>query len=299
MQVSSATVRRSLGLGLIALSVGACNLKDKIPGAAGHDGGAAPSDVDQKSSVAVTEAEQAAFTPPADSSLTPEQVEHYLRTSLTQFDLIRAEAPALHQQVANMDQRAKSGGVLSGLRNAAEGINAMAHWGDLIGGSYVRSARTLHYNPAEMEYVRERMQAVSGYLMARPMQDMGKQMAAQLRQQAEAMRGQPGVDQSQIDAMLSSAAEAEKNAQDNASPAIRQNLTALRANRDKVTDPMWTQIGLAGGGMGLMALTGLGDPADTATTRKLNEFRQVYTDALNNRTSPGMENKPAETPATH
>jgi hypothetical protein len=29
--------------------------------------------------------------------------------------------------------------------------------GDLIGGSYVRSARSLGYNPAEMEWVRERM----------------------------------------------------------------------------------------------------------------------------------------------
>jgi hypothetical protein len=296
MQVSSATVRRSLGLGLIALSAGACNLKDKIPGAGG-DGGAAPSEVDQSTSVAVTEAEQAAFTPPADSSLTPQQVEKYLRTSLTQFDLIRAEAPALHRQVASMDQRAKSGGVLSGLRNAAEGINAMAHWGELIGGSYVRSARALHYNPAEMEYVRERKAAVSGYMMTKPMQDMGKQMATQLRQQAETMRGQPGVDQSQIDAMLASADEAEKNAADNASPAIRQNMTALRQGRGNVTDAMWTQIGIAGGGMGLVALTGLGDPADTSTARKMNEFRQVYTDALNNRVSPGMENKPAETPS--
>jgi hypothetical protein len=55
---------------------------------------------------------------------------------------------------------------------------------------------------------------------------------------------------------------------------------------------MWSQIGLAGGGMGLLALSGLGDANDTATTRKLNEFRAVYTDALNNRVTPGLENKP-------
>ena len=45
MQFNSPTLRRGLGLGLIALTAGACNLKDKIPGA-GHDGGAAPSEVD-------------------------------------------------------------------------------------------------------------------------------------------------------------------------------------------------------------------------------------------------------------
>lgn len=295
MKFDSPTLRRGLGLGLIALSAGACNLKDKIPGAgAGHDGGAAPSEVDQKSEGSVTEAEANAFKAPADSSLTPQQVEAYLRTSLTQFDLIRSEAPALHQQVAEMEKRGKSGGLISGLRNAAEGIGAMGHWADLVGGSYVRSARTLKYNPAEMEYVRERMGAISTYLMTKPMLDAGKQAAQQMRQQAEAMRGQPGVDQATIDQMLQSAAEMEKNAAEtNASPAIQQNLEALRRARSNVTEPAWQQIGFASGGMGLLALSGLGDPADTATTRKLNEFRQLYTDALNNRVTPGTEVKPA------
>lgn len=289
MQFNSPTLRRSLGLGLIAVSVGACNLKDKIPGAGG-DGGAAPSEVDQRSEGSVTESERSAFTPPADSSLTPQQVEAYLRTSLTQFDLIRSEAPKLHQQVAEMEKRGKSGGLISGLRNAAEGIGAMSHWADLVGGSYVRSARTLKYNPAEMEYVRERMVAVSGYLMTKPMQDAGKQMAQQLRQQAEAMRGQAGVDQAQIDQMLQSAAEMEKSASESGvSPAIQQNLNTLKAARSNVTEAAWTQIGFAGGGMGLMALGGLGDPTDTATVRKLNEFRTLYTDALNNRVTPGTE----------
>jgi hypothetical protein len=298
MQFNSPTLRRSLGLGLIAVSVGACNLKDKIPGAgAGSDGGAAPSEVDQKSEGSVTEAEANAFKAPADSSLTPQQVEAYLRTSLTQFDLIRSEAPALHQQVAEMEKRGKSGGLISGLRNAAEGIGAMSHWADLVGGSYVRSARTLKYNPAEMEYVRERMGAVSAYLMTKPMQEYGKQAAQQLRQSAEAMRGQPGVEQAQIDQMMQQAAEMEKNAQEsNVSPAIRQNLDALKRARGNVTEPAWQQIGFASGGMGILALSGLGDPADTATTRKLNEFRQLYTDALNNRVTPGTE---VTTPASN
>lgn len=296
MQFNSPTLRRSLGLGLIAVSVGACNLKDKIPGAGG-DGGAAPSEVDQRSEGSVTESERSAFTPPADSSLTPQQVEAYLRTSLTQFDLIRSEAPKLHQQVAEMEKRGKSGGLISGLRNAAEGIGAMSHWADLVGGSYVRSARTLKYNPAEMEYVRERMVAVSGYLMTKPMQDAGKQMSQQLRQQAEAMRGQPGVEQAQIDQMLQSAAEMEKSsAESGISPAVQQNLNTLKSARSNVTDAAWTQIGFAGGGMGLMALGGLGDPTDTTTMRKLNEFRALYTDALNNRVTPGTENT---TPASN
>ena len=221
-------------------------------------------------------------------------MEAYLRTSLTQFDLIRSEAPALHQQVAEMEKRGKSGSLISGLRNAAEGIGAMSHWADLVGGSYVRSARTLKYNPAEMEYVRERMGAVSTYLMTKPMQEYGRQAAQQMRQQAQALKGQPGVDQSAIDQMLQQAAEAEKNANEsNASPALQQNLDALKRARGNVTEPAWQQIGFASGGMGLLALGGLGDPADTATTRKLNEFRQLYTDALNNRVTPGTEVKPA------
>jgi hypothetical protein len=146
-----------------------------------------------------------------------------------------------------------------------------------------------------MEYVRERMGAVSTYLMTKPMQEYGKQAAQQLRQSAEAMRGQQGVEQAQIDQMMQQAAEMEKNAQEsNVSPAIRQNLDALKRARGNVTEPAWQQIGFASGGMGILALSGLGDPADTATTRKLNEFRQLYTDALNNRVTPGTEVKPAE-----
>lgn len=291
MQFSSPRLRRTLALGLLASAAG-CGFKDRLA-QKGSESGASAEDVDQKSSVTVTEAEQAAFTAPADSSITAAQVEAYLKTSLLQFDLIRNEAPALHRQVQAMDDRAKKGGVLSGLRNAAEGISAMSHWADLVGGSYVRSARTLKQNPAEMEYVRERMAAVSTYLMMRPMQDAARQQAQALRQQAEAMKGQPGIDQTQIDAMMQSANEMEKNAETAASAALQQNINAVHQARGNVTDAMWTQIGIAGGGMGLLALSGLGDPADTATVNKLNQFRQLYTDALANKVTPGMENKPA------
>ncbi|HEX6748464.1 MAG TPA: hypothetical protein VF092_14295 [Longimicrobium sp.] len=285
MQFTSARLRRSLGLGLIAVAIGACGFKDKVAGR-NSDGGVDPENVDQKSSATATEAEQNAFKAPADSSLTPQQVEQYLRTSLTQFDLIRAEAPSLHQQVADMEKRGKSGGVLSGLRNAAEGISAMSHWADLIGGSYVRSARSLHYNPAEMEYVRERMVAVSGHLMTTSMSSMSQT----LRQQAEAMKGQPGGEES-ARALLEQADQ--MDAQSKPSPAVAQNLEALKSARPNVTNPMWQQIGFASGGMGLLALTGLGDPADTTSARKLNEFRTLYTDALNNHVSAGLEEKPA------
>jgi hypothetical protein len=280
----NAPVRRSLGLGLLVVAAGACGLKDKVT--QGRESGASAGDVDQKSEVAVTDQERAAFKAPADSSITPQEVEAYLKTSLLQFDLLRSEAPKLHQQVAEMDKRGKDGGVLNGLRNFTEGMSAIAHWGDFVGGSYVRSARTLHYNPAEMEYVRDRMAALSGYYMTKPMQSMG----AALRQQAQAMKGQPGVTDEQVNAMLAQADTMDKNAQP--SPAVKQNLDALHQARGNVSDAMWQQIGLVGGGMGLVALTNLGDPNDTSTTRKLNEFRSVYTDALNNRVTPGMENKP-------
>jgi len=292
MQFSSPRLRRTLALGLLA-TAGACGMvKDRIA-EKGAESGATAADVDQKSAVAVTDEEREAFKAPADSSLTPRQVEAYLRASLLQFDLIRAEAPALHKQAQAMNERAKDGGVLSGLRNMAEGVSAMTHWAHLVGGSYVRSARTLKQNPAEMEYVRERMGAVGSHLMMAPMQSGVKQMAEQMRQQANAMKGQQGITQEQIDAMMQQADQMEANAADQASPAIRQNLQALHQARGNVTDAMWTQIGIAGGGMGLLALSGLGDPSDTATVNKLNQFRQLYTDALANKVSPGMENKPA------
>lgn len=293
MQFSSPRLRRVLALGMIA-TVAACGGNDNAADG-GSESGATADEVDQKSEAGVTESERSAFTAPADSSLTPQQVDAYLRTSLLQFDLIRAEAPNLHRQAQAMEERAKDGGLMSGLRNAAQGIGAMAHWADLVGGSYVRSARTLKHNPAEMEYVRERMAAVSTYLMMKPMQDMARQSADQLRQQANAMKGQEGVTDEQVQAMLQQADQMEQNASDsNASPALRQNLDAVHRARTNVTDAMWTQIGLAGGGMGLLALTGLGDPQDTATVNKLNQFRQLYTDALANKVTPGMENKPAE-----
>jgi hypothetical protein len=294
MKLNSPRLHRSLGLGLLVLSA-ACG-GDK---GGGGDMAVKPEDVDQSTSIAVTEEEQAKFTPPADSVLTPAQVEAYLKTSLTAFDLIRSEAPRLHEKVQGMEKRAEGGGVLSGLRNAAEGLQAMAQAGDLIGGSYVRSARALRYNPAEMEWVRERMGEVSGYLITKPIMESSVQQARALKAQAEQYRGQPGFPKEQVDAMIQSAEEMEKNAAEGqqVSRAVQRNYETLRKARPNVTDAMWNTVTIAGAG-GLAGLaTGLSNPADTTAQRQIAEFRTVYTDALANRVSPGMEAKPAEQPA--
>lgn len=77
------------------------------------------SEVDQTTSITPTEKEIASFQAPADSVLTPRQVEAYLKASLLQYDLIRDEAPALRKQAMAMEQREQKGGVMNGMRNVA------------------------------------------------------------------------------------------------------------------------------------------------------------------------------------
>jgi ElaB/YqjD/DUF883 family membrane-anchored ribosome-binding protein len=295
MKLASARLRRTFrvagaGAGLILFA--ACGGGD----AAENDVAATPEEVDQDAPATVTEKELAAFTAPADSVLTPRQVEAYIKTGLLQFDLIRKEAPRLHQKAAEMEKRAKDGGALADLRNLAEGAGVMMQGADLIGGSFVRSARTLGYNPAEMEWVRDRMAEVSGYLIAKPMQAQAATMAQAMRQQAEAFRGQPGFSDAQIEEMIKNADEQLRAAQDESqlSAAARRNYEVLKSFRGNVSDPMWVGLGIAGGSGGLLGLSGLADPQDTAAQNKLTEYRRVFTDALANRVSPGMENaKPA------
>lgn len=261
----------------------------------GDDVAARPEDVDRDAPATVTEREQNAFKAPADSSITPQQVEAYIKTSLTQLDLIRSEAPKLHERVAAMEKRGEKGGLISGLRNVAEGGQLMVQYTDLIGGSFVRSARALGYNPAEMEYVRERMAEVSGYVMAKPMIEQQGTMAQSFRQQAEAMRGQPGFDEAQIQQMLQTADEMEKSAKEggNVARATLANYEVLRKFRPNVTDAMWLNVGLSGGAGGLLGLSGLGDPNDAEAQKKLDEYRAIFTDALANRVTPGTEPTPA------
>ncbi|HEU4454530.1 MAG TPA: hypothetical protein VFR81_15790 [Longimicrobium sp.] len=291
MMLHSPRIRRSFrmaagGAGLFLLA--ACGGSD----AGETDVAAAPEDVDQEQSATISEKELASFRVPADSALTPQQVEAYIKTSLLQFDLIRAEAPKIHEKVKAMEERAKDGGLMAGLRNAAEGIGTMAQTGDLVGGSFVRSARTLGYNPAEMEYVRDRMGEVSAYLMTRPMIEQQVSMARQMKQQAESYRGQPGYGDEQIAEMIRTAEEMERSATENAGVArsVANNHKVLQRFRSNVTDPMWLSLGFAGGASGLLGMSGLADPNDAEAQKKLNEFRQVFTDALGNKVTPGMEN---------
>ncbi|HEX8358986.1 MAG TPA: hypothetical protein VF613_02635 [Longimicrobium sp.] len=254
------------------------------------EAGATPDDVDQETSVAVTEEEEQEFKAPADSSLTPQQVEAYLKTSLLQFDLVRREAGS----VQKMEERAKDGGIIAGLRNVSDAAGMM----DRIGGSYVRSARTLKYNAAEMEYVRERMAEVGGFLAMKPMIEGQIQAAQQMRQQAADMRAQlaagtlQGYTEENLAEMEKQAAEMERAAREQVTAsAVGRNLEVLRRARPNVSEPMWTAVGFAGGSAGLLGLSGLANPQDTAAQRQLNDWRRVYTDALANRVSAGMDDK--------
>jgi uncharacterized membrane protein len=268
--------------------------------AAACGGGDAPEDqaqaanaesVDQKSSATATEKEQASFTPPADGVLTPRQVDAFLRTTLVQFDLIRQEAPRYHQKVAQMEQRGEKGGLIAGLRNAADAGSVLVGFGDLVGGSFVRSARSQGLNPAEMEWVRDQMAEVSGHLATRPFHQGVVDQAKAMREQAEQYRGQPGFDDATIQQMLQSADEIEREAkaQLEAAGPVSRNVEVLRRAKPNVTDHMWGAVALAGGAGGLVGLHGLATPNDTTAQRQMNEWRRVYTDALANQVTPGLE----------
>jgi hypothetical protein len=288
-------LRRLVPAGMLALALAACGGGDDAAEAS-------PEDVDQSTPVAVTDEELAKFEAPADSVLTPAQVEAYLKTSLLQFDLVRKESEGIHARLQDMEKREKDGGALGGLRNMVAAGQTMYEVGDLIGGSYIRSARTLGHNPAEMEYVRERMAEVAMYLAMKPMYEAAGQSAQQVRDQAEQMRAQlasgenPGFTEADVQQMLQSAEQMEADArlQAQAARAVAANLEVLRRSRPAVTESMWGTVGMAGSASGLIALTGLGNPEDAEAQRKLDEFRRVFQDALANQVSPGMEAAPAQ-----
>jgi hypothetical protein len=277
---------------LVLLLATACG-GDEAEEQSGADNAAA---VDPKSAAAPTEAERAAFTAPADSILTPAQVEAFLRTTLVQFDLVRAEAPQYHARAAEMEKRGEKGGLIAGLRNAADAGRFLAGFTDLVGGSYVRSARSLGVNPAEMEWVRERMSDVSAAMAVRPLHQAAVRQAREIREQAAGYRGQPGFDEATIQQMLQTADAMEKAAdeQGTVGRAVERNREVLRRARPHVSDPMWTAVAVVGGTGGLAALTGLGDPADSTAVRQMDEWRRIYTDALADQVTPGLE---ADAPA--
>jgi hypothetical protein len=276
---------RTLAAALLLATTAACG------GGSDAEVAARPDEVDPKSSAVATDRERAAFRAPADSLLSPEQVQAYLRTTLLQFDLVRSEAKEVHDRLATMEARDQKGGMIRGLRNVADGVSLMASVGDLIGGSYVRSARTLGYNPAEMEWVQERMAEVSTHLMSASMHQALAAQAATIRQQAESYRGIEGFDEAAIREMMQAADEMEANARAemDGSRAVAANVEVLRRARPQVTDHMWSAVSLVGGTGGLVALSGLSDPDDPNVQRQLEEWRRIYTDALENRVTPGLE----------
>jgi hypothetical protein len=283
--------RAVLVLPLLALAAG-CGRHDS-------GGDARPEDVDQKASGSPTEQEVAAFKAPADSTLTDAQVKAYLQVALLQFDLARREAPEWRRKVAEMNERAKSGSTLAQFRNAVEGVAAMGQMGDLVGGSYVRASRALHQNPAEMEWVRERMNEVGGYLMAKPMLAAQLQAAEQMRAQASQMSGM-GLTPDQIAEMKRNADEMAANAHGANQPKhVLANAEVLHRSRPAVPEAQWTQVGLFGAASGLALFASLADSTDTDSHRKLDEFRTLVQATLDGKAAPGMEDpKPAApTPA--
>lgn len=262
---------------------------------------ATPEDVDGDASAVVTEEEAASFQPREDGVLTDEQVVAYLKTTLLQYDLVRKEGAALHANLKEMEEREQKGGALNALRNATSGVSTMMQATDVIGGSYVRAARTLGYNPAEMEWVGERMGEVSGYLMMKPMHEAAARGAAEMRAQAETYQEQlrngtaEGFTEADVQTMLEMADGALANAEgQDVDPSVLRNIEVLRATRPAVTEPMWAGLGMAGSVSGLVAISGLADPDDQEAQKKLDELRSLFEDALNNRVTPGME---APTPA--
>ncbi|HEX6911840.1 MAG TPA: hypothetical protein VF142_15665 [Longimicrobium sp.] len=284
------SLRRAAAAGLVLLAA-ACGGGDAPQEQSQAENAA---QVDPQSSATATEKEAARFDAPADSVLTEAQVQAFLKTTLVQFDLIRQEMPQYHQKLAQMNERAEKGGdgLVAGLRNLTDATTLIAGWGDLVGGSFARSARSQGYNPAEMEWVRERMSEVSAALAMKPIYEQQISMAASIRQQAQQYREQAGFDEASIQEMLRNADQMEKDAREEmsgGSRAVARNLEVLHRARPNVTDHMWTMVALAGGASGLVGLSGLTDPADTTAVRTMNEWRRIYTDALANQVTPGME----------
>lgn len=255
------------------------------------DGGpdATPDDVSSESPASVTDAEREAFTPPADSMLTEAQVEAYLKTGLLHFDLVRQEGAELHERLRVMKERDEKGGTVNALRNMADVAGTLTQVENVIGGSYVRAARTLGHNPAELEWVRERMMETGIHLAMLPAREQAAKSAAEMRAQAEALRKQvaagqiPGYTEADVQSMIDAADDLEN--MEGTSAAALRNVERLRAARPAVTDRMWSAIGWMAGGTGFAALASVVDANDAEGQRRLDEFRQLYADALANRAS--------------
>lgn len=255
---------------------------------------ATPEDVDEDTPLAITEDERADFDEPADSLLTEAQVDAFLKTSLLQFDLVKKHSERLHERVAGMEKRSEDGGALAGLRTLMDAGRTAVEFGDVFGGSYIRSARTLGYNPAELEWVRDRMAEVAALTAFEPLRTSMAEGARESRAAIEAMRAQmeaSGQEYSEedLEESLRELDTMEQEAEQAPSGATARNLELLRRAKPNVTDEMWTALGLSAGSFGLVGFAGLADPNDQEAQQQLTELRSLYTDALENRVSQGME----------
>ncbi|HEX6371296.1 MAG TPA: hypothetical protein VF006_20425 [Longimicrobium sp.] len=257
--------RLRVGIVLALLALGAC-ARDRA-----HDAGEP------------TDAERSSFTAPVDSTLDAQQVDRYLRTTLAQLDLLRAEAPAVRARMEEVGrERAKAA---PAPKLGARPRTPQALWGDFVDAAYVRAARKLRYNPAELWYVRARVSAVSRHLLTTEMHASRDQSATLFRQQAESMRGTPGVTQAQIDAMLNAAEQAERQTASPAPPPrVAQNLAALRQARGGLGDVEWRRIASVAGGVGL---SDLGQVPEAELDGRLDEIRTLYLQALEEDHPPG------------
>jgi len=280
------SIRRATSAGLLLLAA-ACggDVPEELSQTANAEA------VDQASSATITEREEAGFTPPSDGVLTPRQVDALLRTTLVQFDLIRQEAPRFHQKLAQMEERGAQGGIIAGLRNAVDAGGVMVGFGDMVAGSFVRSARSQGMNPAEMEWVRGQMAEVTAHFALRAVHQERVEQARAMRAQAEQYRGQSGFTDEQVREMIRNAEQSERDAREQmkATGTVARNLEVLRRAKPNVTPHMWGAVALAGGAGGLVGLSGLATPNDTTAQRQMNEWRRIYTDALANQVTPGLE----------
>lgn len=149
--------------------------------------------------------------------------------------------------------------------------------------AFVRAARKLGYNPAELWFVRARMSAVSGHLLAAQAQASSGQTAALFRQQAESMRGTPGVTPGQIEAMLQAAERADEQKTWPTPPRLAQNLEAMGRARSNLSQSAWRRIAGVASGIGVSDLGALPQPQ---VEGRLNGLRELHRHALENREPP-------------
>jgi hypothetical protein len=242
----------------------------------------------------ITPAEVADFQVPSDGVLTESQITGYLRTSLLQFDLVREGSGRLARGMETMQQRESWGRALAQLQNRITATQTPLETAELVGDSFVRSARTLGYNPVEMEWVREQMAEISATLMMSSLQDGAARAASELREQVRSIQDQqpggppPDGTAEYLRQLLATADEIEAASHQGGGPSPARDVQALRRARPAVTDEMWVAIGFAGGASGLMALTGWSDPGNTEIQAHLDEWRRLFADALENRASPAL-----------